>query len=307
MEAEIWNPVTEQWRTLDRLTVPRNYHSIGILLKDGRVLAGGGGALCDKCAENHQDGQIFSPPYLFAADGSPASRPSITSAPSQTQANGIIHVTTDRPASRFTMIRLSGVTHSINTDQRFVSVEFDNIHKTTYELFLHENPNVLIPGNYWLFAIDNNGTPSKGQLINIDLGIANHAPLVNDPGDQEHRLNSSVELQINAFDDEGDPLSFAAEHLPQGLTIDAETGLISGDPQEVQSVMASISVSDGNSVGETEFRWKITPDEVFNDIADDDVEDPPGSGKMDGFILLLGLLFLVVRHLKLITRVRKME
>ncbi len=50
---------------------PRNYHSVAVLLPDGTVFSGGGG-LCGSCATNHPDGQIFCPPYLFNADGSPA-------------------------------------------------------------------------------------------------------------------------------------------------------------------------------------------------------------------------------------------
>lgn len=46
MENEIWNPVTKQFTLLDddkhRLHIPRTYHSIGLLLKDGRVAAAGG-------------------------------------------------------------------------------------------------------------------------------------------------------------------------------------------------------------------------------------------------------------------------
>ena len=36
---------------------PRNYHSVALLLPDGRVFSGGGG-LCGPCATNHPDAQI---------------------------------------------------------------------------------------------------------------------------------------------------------------------------------------------------------------------------------------------------------
>lgn len=41
LEAELWNPYTETFRTLTRMQIPRTYHSVAILLKDGRVFAGG--------------------------------------------------------------------------------------------------------------------------------------------------------------------------------------------------------------------------------------------------------------------------
>ena len=41
--AELWSPVTQTWTTLAGLSVPRLYHSIALLLPDGRVLVAGGG------------------------------------------------------------------------------------------------------------------------------------------------------------------------------------------------------------------------------------------------------------------------
>jgi galactose oxidase len=39
--AELWNPSTERFTTLARMLVPRTYHSVAILLKDGRVWVAG--------------------------------------------------------------------------------------------------------------------------------------------------------------------------------------------------------------------------------------------------------------------------
>jgi galactose oxidase len=41
LEAEIWNPSTETFRTLSRMQVARNYHAVAILLKNGRVWVAG--------------------------------------------------------------------------------------------------------------------------------------------------------------------------------------------------------------------------------------------------------------------------
>ena len=61
--------------------MPRTYHSTALLLPDGTVFNGGGG-LCGACVcgpgtaasgscktPNHEDAQIFTPPYLFGPDG----------------------------------------------------------------------------------------------------------------------------------------------------------------------------------------------------------------------------------------------
>ena len=75
--AELWNPVTQEWTTVSSSAVPRTYHSSAVLVPDGRVFVGGGG-LCGGCGVNHLDAEMYSPPYLFNADGSAAARPSIT-------------------------------------------------------------------------------------------------------------------------------------------------------------------------------------------------------------------------------------
>jgi galactose oxidase len=41
LEAEIWSPLTDTFRTLKPMRVPRTYHAVALLLKDGRVWAAG--------------------------------------------------------------------------------------------------------------------------------------------------------------------------------------------------------------------------------------------------------------------------
>jgi len=165
LHPEIWNPETGQWSVVNSLTVPRNYHSTALLMKDGRVFTGGGGA-CGDCDANHQDAQFYSPDYLFNEDGSLASRPEIQQAPVQVTAGTLMTVTTSEAVGEFNMIRLQGTTHSINTDQRFVPLEFEG-NGGEYFVEVNHNPNVMIPGYYWLFAVNENGAPSEGFAIQV--------------------------------------------------------------------------------------------------------------------------------------------
>src|SRR5213079_49902 len=79
--AELWNPATGRWTTLSSMQVTRQYHSTALLLPDGRVMSAGGGVCntCDQVGYLAKNAEVFSPPYLFAADGTLAPRPVIDS------------------------------------------------------------------------------------------------------------------------------------------------------------------------------------------------------------------------------------
>ena len=83
--AELWDPATGEWTTLDAMQVTRQYHSSALLLPNGRVLSAGGGICgdCNRVGYLNKNAEVFTPPYLFKADGSGelAPRPRITSAP----------------------------------------------------------------------------------------------------------------------------------------------------------------------------------------------------------------------------------
>ena len=75
LQAEIWNPATEQWTAVASMSAARNYHSTSVLMPDGRVLVAGGGHGEPSDTGGQLSSQIYSPPYLFAG-----ARPTISSA-----------------------------------------------------------------------------------------------------------------------------------------------------------------------------------------------------------------------------------
>ena len=89
-----------KFTTLAAAAIPRNYHSVALLLPDGRVFSGGGG-LCGNCATNHADGQIFTPPYLLNPDGTPRPRPAITARRPPRPLAAPSRCTTDRAVASF--------------------------------------------------------------------------------------------------------------------------------------------------------------------------------------------------------------
>lgn len=164
LAAELWNPITETFITLPAMKTARNYHSIALLLMDGRVMSGGGG-LCN-CAGDHTDAEIYTPPYLLAPDGSPAPRPALTAAPATATWGETIAVKTDRAVSRFALVRMASTTHSVNTDQRRLPVNFTGS-AGDYALSIPSDRGMLLPGNYMLFALDAQGVPSVARTVNI--------------------------------------------------------------------------------------------------------------------------------------------
>ena len=167
LSPELWDPATGKFTVMAPETTPRTYHSVAILLPDGRVFSGGGGLCGSGCTTNHPDGQIYSPPYLFNPDGTPRIRPAIDTAPTSTTTGSAITVITNSATPAFALIRMSAVTHGVNNDQRRIPLAPTTVNGTTYTLQLPSDKGVLLPGNYMLFALDANGTPSVAKIMNI--------------------------------------------------------------------------------------------------------------------------------------------
>ncbi|MEZ4287376.1 MAG: DUF1929 domain-containing protein [Polyangiales bacterium] len=132
-----------------------------------------------------------------------ATRPQIVSGNQQTAAGEIVSLKATSGIRAFNMIRLSATTHAINSDARFVPVEFETAaNGTDYTLFMHDNPNVLVPGFYWIFAINANGVPSVGRTIQVvrDASTINPTPSVVDFDNSEvvtNVANTNENLQYN--------------------------------------------------------------------------------------------------------------
>jgi hypothetical protein len=182
LTAEIYNPDTNSWRSVAGMQTARTYHSVGILMIDGRVFVGGGG-LCDSSnldeCYNHFDAEIYSPPYLFNPDGSLATRPTI-SAPATADYNTSINVTGSTDIQEFSLIRFSAATHSTNNEQRRIPVTFSGT-PGDYSVDI-PGRELLPPGYYMLFAIDSNGVPSVAEAVQIgsDIPLSNNPSLVLD-------------------------------------------------------------------------------------------------------------------------------
>ena len=94
---------------------------------------------------------------------------------------------------------------------------------------------------------------------------------VSDPGDQFNLVNDVVNLPIQASTSLSQPLAYSATGLPTGLSINPQTGVISGVVASLASLPSvfdvSVSVTDGNSTYGTTFIWNIASNDQSNVIA----------------------------------------
>jgi Domain of unknown function (DUF1929) len=78
-----------------------------------------------------------------------------------------INVSASPDISRFTLIRMSSTTHTLNSDMRFLNVPFATTGIGQYALTLHTNRDVMVPGYWMLFALDQQGVPSVSKVIKV--------------------------------------------------------------------------------------------------------------------------------------------
>ena len=165
--SETWDPATETWTLSAVAQVARLYHSASLLLPDGTVLTGGGGA---PGPVTNRNAEIYHPPYLFLRDGSGAlaPRPTIAAAPTALDWSEAFQVTMDgsAPVSRVALVRAGSVTHSFNNDQRFIEMPFTQ-DGTQIRLQAPASRNTAPPGFYLLFVFDGNGVPSVARTIRL--------------------------------------------------------------------------------------------------------------------------------------------
>jgi hypothetical protein len=209
-QPQIWSPMTETWTAVASAATPRMYHSFGILLPDGRVLAAGG----DDVMGGQPNAEVYSPPYLFKGP-----RPTIVEAPAATPYGEVFRVDTPDAASiaSVAFVRPGATTHSFDEEQRYVPLDFV-AGAGFVDITTVGNPNVLPPGYYMLFLIDDDGVPSLGRFVLVGEDaegdgvvdvvdncptVANGAAQAGDPsiGDQ---LDTDGDSLGNACDDDDD-------------------------------------------------------------------------------------------------------
>lgn len=168
--AQIYDPVSGDpasgsFRLADTMEFPRGYHSTALLLPDATVAAFGGEVSVGVPVKKVE---VYSPPYLFNADDSPASRPTITSvAPVSIRYGATFEVRHDAPSiSTVALVRPGAVTHAFDMEQRLVGLSFTAV-AGVLRVQAPPNGNVAPPGYYMLFVLNEQGVPSRAQFVRL--------------------------------------------------------------------------------------------------------------------------------------------
>jgi hypothetical protein len=171
-EAEIYDPVKNTWSITAAATIARLYHSVALLLPDGRVVSAGGNP--DKGGQanwlppdplEEMRLEIFSPPYLFKS----TPRPLIQNVQQEIQYGSSVVITTPH-GSQIKWINLIApglTTHSFNSTQRLVDVPFTVGPANALKAAIPTDRNLAPPGWYMLFLTDNNGVPSVATWVHL--------------------------------------------------------------------------------------------------------------------------------------------
>jgi hypothetical protein len=86
----------------------------------------------------------------------------------------------------------------------------------------------------------------------------NQPPTLAKPGNQISAVGAPLTLTLDGSDPDGTPVTFSATGLPAGLTLNPNTGFISGTPTVVAISTVHATVSDGSSSMTQSFTWTIS-------------------------------------------------
>jgi hypothetical protein len=160
LEPELFDPRTEQWRPLAPMVCDRLYHANALLLPDGRVIAVGSNP------DRRQDElrmEIYRPPYLFRGE-----RPLVSECSDDLIRGSEIRVRSPqaREIDEVCLIRTSATTHCLNTDQRYVGLQFRVDADDVLWARVPDDPNITPPGYYMLFVLRRQ-VPSVGRFVRV--------------------------------------------------------------------------------------------------------------------------------------------
>lgn len=165
-----------RWRLGPAQQEDRAYHSVALLLPDGRVLSAGDdlhGPEPVNGLSTRDTGEVYSPPYLFRGP-----RPRVLRAPEAVAWGDEFGISTGKRklARRAVLVAPGATTHATDMSQRVVRLKLAGRHgHRGIDVIAPPSPNVAPPGFYMLFTLSSDGVPSKAAWIQL-RGDAADAP-----------------------------------------------------------------------------------------------------------------------------------
>jgi subtilase family serine protease len=103
------------------------------------------------------------------------------------------------------------------------------------------------------------GTPIGSGLPAALCAVSGDTVTVTNPGRQTTEVGTKASLQITATDSDGLSLTYSSSGLPDGLKLNATTGLITGKPKKAGTSTVTVTAVDttGGEGGAT-FTWKVS-------------------------------------------------
>jgi hypothetical protein len=163
-EAEIYHPVPGgpgHWEMAATSRVARLYHSVALLMPDGKVITSGSNP-ARKTEELRIE--VFWPPYLFRGE-----RPACNPSQVEIHYDGTLSATVSAAADvdSVCLMRPGATTHSLDSEQRLVDVPYDVTAAQQLLLHLPSAATIAPPGWYMLFVVNTAGLPSDAAWVHL--------------------------------------------------------------------------------------------------------------------------------------------
>jgi hypothetical protein len=172
LQAEIYDPETGQWQAGAVAEVVRLYHSVALLLPDGRVITAcgnpppyGNKAPWEPPQPNEEMRiEVYRPPYLFRG-----ARPDIAAAPQQWGYGEAVSVQSPQ-AGRLMWAQLispGSTTHAFDCHQRLVDLPITAQGGGQLQVTTPAGPGLAPPGWYMLTVVDQDRVPSVAHWVHL--------------------------------------------------------------------------------------------------------------------------------------------
>jgi hypothetical protein len=223
LNADLYDPASRAFSLAGANAFPRLYHSNALLLPDATVLLVGGNPTRGNYERNIE---IYSPAYLFNADSTPATRPTIDGVSASTLTYGgalTIQTASSSDISSVVLVRPGAPTHAFDMEQRLVGLSFT---AGTGVLNVTGPPNVNVapPGYYMLFLVNSAGVPSVARFIRVPVNQPPTAAMT----------SPSTNVTVQA----GTPISFAGSGSDPDGTIASYSWTFPGGSPAASSLPA---------------------------------------------------------------------